>query len=92
MSTASSARIEARISPNLHAIIKRAAEIQGRTLSDFVATATQEAAQRIIEQAEVIHLSMTDQQRFADALLSPPAPSPALRCAIARHDKLLRQE
>ena len=92
MSNVSTARIEARISPNVHAIIKRAAEIQGRTLSDFVATATQEAAQRIIEQAEVIHLSMADQQRFAEALLSPPSPSPVLRRAMARHDKLLRTE
>ncbi|GHU08446.1 hypothetical protein FACS1894158_17730 [Betaproteobacteria bacterium] len=92
MTTVSTARIEARISPNVLAIIKRAAEIQGRTLSDFVATATQEAAKRIIEQAEVIHLSMVDQQRFAEALLSPPSPSPALRRAMERHDKLLRTE
>ncbi|GHT94902.1 hypothetical protein AGMMS49545_16920 [Betaproteobacteria bacterium] len=90
MHTVSSARIEARISPDLHAMIKRAAEIQGRTLSDFVATATQEAARRTIEQNEIIHLTMDDQQRFADALLSPPGPSPALRRAMARHDKILR--
>ncbi|GHU28077.1 hypothetical protein AGMMS50256_09390 [Betaproteobacteria bacterium] len=57
-----------------------------------MATATLEAAQRIIEQAEVIHLSMADQQRFAEALLSPPSPSPALRRAMARHDKPLRTE
>lgn len=92
MSVVSTARIEARISPNLHAIIKRAAEIQGRTLSDFVATATQEVARRTIEQAEIIHLTMDDQQRFADVLLSPPSPSPTLRRAMARHDKLLRTE
>jgi uncharacterized protein (DUF1778 family) len=37
-------------------------------------------------------LSLADQERFAQALLSPPKPSPALRRAIKRHDKLLRSE
>ncbi|MCL1962003.1 MAG: DUF1778 domain-containing protein [Desulfovibrionaceae bacterium] len=91
MLAASTARLEARISPDLRQTLKRAAEIQGRTLTDFVVTAVQEAAQRAIEQAEVIRLSLADQQRFADALLSPPEPAPALKRAMARHDKLLRE-
>src|SRR6516165_2092891 len=45
------ARIEARIAPDALAIVKRAAEIQGRSVSDFVAAA-QEAAQRTIERTE----------------------------------------
>jgi uncharacterized protein (DUF1778 family) len=43
------ARIEARIAPDALAIVKRAAEIQGRSVSDFVVAAAQEAAQRTIE-------------------------------------------
>lgn len=43
--------------------------MRGRTLTDFVIAAVQDAAQRTIGQAEVIHLSLTDQQRFAEALL-----------------------
>lgn len=92
MTTASTARLEARISPDLQKMLKRAAEIEGRTLTDFVITAVQDAAQRAIEQAEVIRLSLADQQRFAEALLSPPEPAPALQRAIARHDKLLRAQ
>lgn len=38
-STPTTARLEARISPELHRLLKRAAEIQGRTLTDFVVTA-----------------------------------------------------
>ena len=86
--TTSTARLEARISPDLHALLKRAAEIQGRTMTDFVVTAVKDAAQKAIEQAEVIRLSLADQQRFADALLSPPKPSTALKRAMARHDQL----
>ena len=39
-----SARLEARISPDLHLIVKRAAEIQGSTMTDFVIHALQIAA------------------------------------------------
>jgi uncharacterized protein (DUF1778 family) len=92
MPAAATARLEARISPNLHKTLKRAAEIQGRTLTDFVISAVQDAAQRAIEQAEVIRLSLADQQRFAQALLSPPKPTPALRRAMARHDRLVRSQ
>lgn len=88
----STARLEARISTDLHALLKRAAELQGRTMTDFVVAAVQDAAQRAIEQAEVVRLSLADQQRFAQALLSPPRPSAALKRAMARHDKLLRAE
>lgn len=88
----STARLEARISTNLHSMIKRAAELQGRTMTDFVITAVQDAAQRAIEQAEVVRLSLADQECFAKALLSPPQPSPALKRAFARRSKLLRTE
>ena len=91
-SATSTARLEARISTELHAMLKRAAEIQGRTMTDFVVAAVQEAAQRAIEQAEVIRLSQADSQRFAEALLSPPPPTPALERAFQRRRKLLTAE
>lgn len=83
------ARLEARVTPDLHALLKRASEIQGRTMTDFVIMAVQEAAQRAIEQAEIIRLSMADQECFAKALLSPPAPAPALQRAFERRRQLL---
>lgn len=86
------ARLEARISTDLHAMLKRAAELQGRTMTDFVIDAVQDAAQRAIEQAEVIRLSLADQECFAQALLSPPQPAPALERAFARRRKLLGTE
>ena len=89
-SAAPTARLEARISTELHAMLKRAAEMQGRSLTDFVVSAVQEAAQRAIEQGEVVRLSLADSERFAQALLSPPDPSPALERAFARRRKLLR--
>lgn len=86
------ARLEARISTSLHAMLKHASALQGRTMTDFVVAAVQEAAQRAIEQAEVIRLSQEDQERFAQALLFPPEPEPALQRAFVRRQKLLGTE
>jgi len=89
--TVSNARLEARISTDLHAaLLRRAAELQGRTMTDFGVSAVQDAAQRAIEQAEIIKLSLADQECFAQALLSPPKPAPALERAFTRRSKLLR--
>lgn len=85
------ARIEARIAPAELAVVRRAAEIQGRTLSDFVVAAAREAAQRTIEESHLIRLSIEDQQRFVELLLDPPAPAPALERAKRAHAKLIRQ-
>ncbi|MBS3910463.1 MAG: DUF1778 domain-containing protein [Hydrogenophaga sp.] len=90
--TITTARLEARISTDLHLMLKRAAEIQGRTMTDFVVAAVQDAAQHAIERAEVVRLSLSDQQSFAQALLAPPEPAPALKRAFARRKKLLRAE
>jgi uncharacterized protein (DUF1778 family) len=92
MPTAASSRLEARISNELHAMLKRAAELQGRTMTDFVVAAVQDAALRAIGQAEILQMTLKDQQRFADALLSPPKPSAALKRAFARRRKLLGAE
>ena len=88
-STSTTARLEARISTDLHTLLKRAAEIQGRTMTDFVVSAVQDAAQRAIEQAEVMRLTLADQECFARALMAPPEPAPALERAFARRRKLL---
>ena len=44
------ARLEARISVDLHSMLKRAAQLQGRTMTDFVVAAVQTAARDAIEQ------------------------------------------
>ncbi len=84
-----SACLTVRITSHLHSMLKRAAESQRRTMTDFVVSAIQDAAQRAVDRAEVIQLSMADQECFAQALLSPPEPSPALKRAFARRSKLL---
>ena len=83
------ARIEARIAPDTLAVVKRAAELQGRSVSDFVVAAAQDAAHRAIEDAQIIRLSIEDQRAFAAMLLDPPPLAPALARAIDRHAALV---
>jgi uncharacterized protein (DUF1778 family) len=85
----STARLEARLPADVHALLKRAAEIQGRTLTDFVVTAAHDAARRTIEETEIVQLSIEDQRRLAEALLNPPEATPALRRAFQRHQDLV---
>ena len=83
------ARVEARIAPDALAVVRRAAEIQGRSLSDFLVAAALKDAHRTIEEAQIIRLSVDDQQRFADALLNPPPLAPAMQRALLAHQRLL---
>ena len=83
------ARMEARISPAALRLVRRAAELQGRSLSDFVVAAAQEVAHRTIDEAHLIRLTVEDQQRFVEALLKPPALAPALKRAKKAHARLI---
>jgi uncharacterized protein (DUF1778 family) len=86
------ARLEARLPPDVMARLKRAAEIQGRTLTDFVVAAADEAACRTIEQTEILRLSAEDQRQVAEAILHPPKPAPALKRAAKRYRELFGAE
>ena len=66
------ARLEARIAPEALAIVRRAAEIQGSSNSDFVVAAAQEAATRTITETEIIRLSVEGQGNWLLSFSSPP--------------------
>lgn len=82
---ARSERLEARVPASLKATLKRAAAMQGRTLTDFVLSASTEAAERVIREHEVLELSRRDQEALARALLDPPAATPRLEDAARRY-------
>lgn len=84
------ARIEARIAPDALAVVKRAAELQGRSVSDFVVAAAQDAAVRAIEEVQIIRLSVEDQRAFAAAILDPPGPAASLRRAAEAYRRLIK--
>jgi len=83
------ARIEARIAPDALAVVRRAAEIQGRSISDFVVAAAREAAQKAVADAEMVRLSREAQEQFVAMLLKPQPPNAALKRAMKRHRELM---
>jgi uncharacterized protein (DUF1778 family) len=87
MTTKDIARLEARLPASVYALLRRAAELKGRSITDFVVGAAQDAAQRVIEDEGIVRLSAEDQARFAAALLNPPKPNTALKSALRRHAK-----
>lgn len=82
--------LKAQIAPDILALVKQAAAMQGRSVSDFVVAAAQEAASRTIAESHTIQLSADDQRRFVELLLNPPAP--ALERAKAAHAALFGSE
>ena len=54
-----STRVEARISPDALAVVKRAAEIQGRSVSDFVVAAAM-AALGVAGAWQIVRLSLRE--------------------------------
>ena len=85
----SAARLEARLPADVHAMLKRAAELEGRTLTDFVVAAAQEAARRTIAETELVRVSIDDQRALATALFEGPDPVAALERAAQRRRRLL---
>jgi uncharacterized protein (DUF1778 family) len=83
------ARIEARIAQDALELVKYAAAIEGRSLSDFVVAAAHTVACKTIEEAQFIRLSLDDQRAFVDALLNPPPLSPAMERAREAHARLI---
>jgi uncharacterized protein (DUF1778 family) len=88
--TTRTARLEARIAPETLTIVRRAAALQGRTVSDFVVAAAQDAALRAIEAVHLVRLSIEDQERFAALLLDPPPLAPAMERARDAHARMVR--
>jgi uncharacterized protein (DUF1778 family) len=78
-------RLEARLTSRQKALLRRAAALRGRTLTDFVVSAAEEAAERVIRSEYVISLGAEASAAFAAALLNPPDPNPELRAAAERY-------
>lgn len=78
-------RLEARISSDQKNYFQHAANLAGRTLSEFVINSTQDAAAKVIANNEVIELSRKEQMAFVSSLLRPTESGPRLRQAAKRY-------
>jgi len=82
-------RLDARITPELQQQLRRVAEVQGRSVSDYVTATLRSAVQRDIAEMEVIRLSREASERFAATLIDPPDLAPAMQRAFEHHRRLV---
>ena len=78
-------RLEARITRDQKALIQRAAELEGRSVTDYVVSSVQDAAKRTVEAHDVTVLSAAQSRAFVDALLEPPPVNDRLRESVRHH-------
>jgi uncharacterized protein (DUF1778 family) len=78
-------RIETRLPAEAKQQIEFAAELQGRSVSDFVVSAALTEAAKVIEQQKILRLSIEDSVALADAILNPPEPNAKAIAAARRY-------
>ncbi|MEA5468331.1 DUF1778 domain-containing protein [Spirulina sp. 06S082] len=85
----SMARLEAHVSPETKALWQKAADLEGRTLTDFVVASAQVEACRVIEQHQMLKLNLEDSEAFVETLLNPPKPNDALKSAAQQYKQVI---
>ena len=83
-------RFDARLNEAQKLLIQRAADLEGRSMTDFVLHSAETAAERTIEERAMLILSARETQAFVDAILTPAKPGPVLRAAARRYKATLK--
>jgi uncharacterized protein (DUF1778 family) len=78
-------RLEARITDDQKKLFQRAADLQGRSLTDFVIGSVYEEAIRTIEAMEFIRLNAEESLKMAEAIMEPGEPAAHTRAAARRY-------
>jgi uncharacterized protein (DUF1778 family) len=84
-------RITARLTPKQKKLFRKAAAIEGRSLTDFVLRAAHDEAMRTIERQQLVTLSERDQKAFVSALLDPK-PNKRLEAAARKYKGRIANE
>lgn len=78
-------RLEFRCTTRQRELIDKAVRLSGRSVTDFVLDAVQEAAIKTIKSFDTMQVNAEDSAALAKALLNPPKPNAKLRAAARRH-------
>jgi len=82
------ARLEARLTDEQKALLQHAADLTGRSLTEFVVSSAQEVAARTVREHDVLTLSGRDRKVFVKALLKPTSSNKRLKKAARRYRKM----
>jgi uncharacterized protein (DUF1778 family) len=85
--TAKQDRIGARVPHEVYETLRRAAELTGATVNQFLVQAALKEAQAVIEREDVIRLSPRDWNWLLELMENPPEPNAKLKAALERYKK-----
>lgn len=86
------ARFDTRLTKEQKLIFERAAILGGyRNLTDFVLSAVQEKAKKIMMENEKILSSMQDREIFFNSITNPDAPNSELLTALQQYEKKISE-
>ncbi len=78
-------RVSARVSAPVYETLSQAARLTGATLNQFIVQSALGKAQAVIEQEQVINMTMRDASAFFEAIENPPAPNNKLKVAMKKY-------
>jgi uncharacterized protein (DUF1778 family) len=78
-------RFDARLNGAQKLLIQRAADLAGRTMTDFVLRSAESAAERTIQERAMLNLTVRETATFVNAILKPAKPGRALRKAARQY-------
>ena len=82
--TIRSERLHARVTLPVKELLQQAADLSGRSLSDFLVSSAQEVAEKTIREHRIITLTAEDSLLFAHAILDPAPPNDKLRAVFQK--------
>jgi uncharacterized protein (DUF1778 family) len=74
-------RFDARLNEEQKLLLQRAADLEGRSMTDFVLHSAEIAAERTLERRATLVLTARETKAFVEMLLKPPNPGRVLRRA-----------
>ncbi len=78
-------RLEARVGKEQKSLFQRAADLQGKSLTEFLIHSAQQEALKTIREYENIVLGQEDQRVLMDALFNYEMPNEALRTSAKEY-------
>ncbi|MFZ7260752.1 DUF1778 domain-containing protein [Avibacterium avium] len=87
--TTTKARLEAKVNLEIYQMLKQAAAISGRTLTDFVVSVAYEEAKKTISEHQELRLTLNDQALLIESLSKPFEPNQSMKNALDVYEEYL---
>jgi uncharacterized protein (DUF1778 family) len=78
-------RFDARLNKEQKLLIQRAADLEGRSMTDFVLRSAETAAEKTIQDRAMLILTALETESFVDAILNPREPGRVLSRAARQY-------